>query len=308
MLTTRTFPDRETWLAARTTLGGSDAPSIMGLTPWASPVSRWAEMTGKVARDNSPAALRLELGLALEPFVLRKLSERRPDNVFGLTPLMIATNDKLPGRHVTPDHSEMGPLSPQFHLVPQGRYGEIKTTAIPDEWGPNEIPKRVLVQVQHMLAVTEQDAAPVSVLILGYRPAFYDYIVPRNEDLISIILDAEEDFLMCVQTDTPPPADGSEATKSALAKMYPVDNGTTIELAGEDWQSWLTRLDAAKEQEKAAKAVIEESKNELRLALAEASYARFPEAHRLIQCKRIEKPSYSVKAQSYREVREVKFR
>lgn len=301
MLTTETLPDRETWLERRApSIGGSDAPAIMGLTPWASPVSLWAEKTGKVARDQAPAAIRLRVGLALEPLCLEMLGERRPEHVFGLTPLTIATNDSLPGRHSTPDFLEFSPEG--------DRFGEIKTTVIPDDWTATEIPRRVLVQVQHMLAITEAEFAPVAVLINGYRPAFYDYLVPRSPELIEIILEAEEDFIRCVKADTPPPADGHEATKAALAKMYPVDNGTSIDLAGPAWKSWLDRYDAAGEAKKIASATVEESKNELRLALAEATFARFTDAGRCIQYKQVNKKAYTVAPQTYREVREVKFR
>lgn len=295
---------REAWLKAREeTIGGSEAPTILGTTPWASPLSLWAEKTGKVARDTSPAHVRLRIGLALEPLCLEMLGEKRPESVFGLTPLTIATNANLPGRHTTPDFVEFASAAED-----NGRYGEIKTTSVADEWTEDKVPPRVLIQVQHMLAITGAETAPVAVLINGYKPAFYDYLVPRSPDLIDLIMEAEEKFLENVRHDIPPQPDAHEATKRALLKMFPKDNGTEILLEGEAWSLGLAKRDEAVKAKKAAEERIEEFDNELRLALGDATYAKFPAERRVVQWKFQTTKGYWRAPSETRVMREVKFR
>jgi putative phage-type endonuclease len=63
------------WLAWRKTgIGGSDAPAIMGCSPWSNPLDVWNEKTGKdtVVKDNYA----IRNGNKNEPIARRKLEER----------------------------------------------------------------------------------------------------------------------------------------------------------------------------------------------------------------------------------------
>lgn len=61
---------REDWLEQRRhTIGGSDAAGIIGLSKWSSPVSVWADKTGRLPDKPDTEAMRL--GRDLEGYVAR---------------------------------------------------------------------------------------------------------------------------------------------------------------------------------------------------------------------------------------------
>lgn len=66
-----TQTEREAWLAERRTgIGGSDVAGIMGLSPWATPVSVWLDKTGRAQPKEETEAMRI--GTELEDFVARR--------------------------------------------------------------------------------------------------------------------------------------------------------------------------------------------------------------------------------------------
>ena len=62
--------DRDEWLAwRRGGIGASDIAGILGISPWASPYSVWANKVGLVADEESTE--QMEMGLDMEPAVER---------------------------------------------------------------------------------------------------------------------------------------------------------------------------------------------------------------------------------------------
>lgn len=55
-------------------------------------------------------------------------------------------------------------------------------------------------------------------------------MVKRDNEIISALIELEKDFWNCVQTDTPPQLDGSDATAKFLAEKFSVSKKTQIEL------------------------------------------------------------------------------
>jgi predicted phage-related endonuclease len=86
------------------------------------------------------------------------------------------------------------------------------------------VPEYVLVQVQHQLAVTGKQAADVAVLICGQKLEVHR--IERDDELIARLIPLEAAFWRYVETDTPPPADGSESADRALRCLYPGTGGT----------------------------------------------------------------------------------
>jgi len=65
---------REEWLLRRRrTIGGSDAAGVMGMSPWATPYTVWAEKTGLLQEKPDTEAMRQ--GRDLEDYVARRFAE-----------------------------------------------------------------------------------------------------------------------------------------------------------------------------------------------------------------------------------------
>ncbi|KGS05913.1 putative phage-type endonuclease domain protein [Burkholderia pseudomallei MSHR7504] len=90
------------------------------------------------------------------------------------------------------------------------------------------VPEYVQVQVQHQLAVTGKTAAHVAVLLCGQ--ALEVHRIERDDALIGQLIELEARFWRYVESDTPPPADGSESADRALRHLYP-GNGETIDFS-----------------------------------------------------------------------------
>jgi putative phage-type endonuclease len=86
------------------------------------------------------------------------------------------------------------------------------------EWR-EAIPDEYVLQVQHYLSVTGYKGCYVAVLIGGN--SFRWKFVERDEELIEMLIQLEAEFWDCVQSDVPPPLDGSEASAKFLAQRFP---------------------------------------------------------------------------------------
>ena len=86
------------------------------------------------------------------------------------------------------------------------------------EWD-DSIPDEYQLQIQHYLAVAGYKAAYIAVLIGGNT--FRWKFIERDEELISMLIDLERNFWNHVQTNTPPPLDGSDASARFLAERFP---------------------------------------------------------------------------------------
>lgn len=207
-------PNRAEWLAwRRDGIGGSDVAAIVGLSPWASAYSVWAEKVGLVAgRDDSPA---MEFGRRAEPMLAAWFTDD--------------TGLDLGGQQQQHTH----PLSPWMRCTIDGYtvadgaccVVEFKTTS-DDEW--DEVPAGYICQAQWNMAVTDAAGCWFGVLHLAFgRPRFRTYYVPRSEPDIAYITDRCSRFWHDhVLTGQAPEADGHEATTNTLNAMWDTTDGT----------------------------------------------------------------------------------
>ena len=104
------------------------------------------------------------------------------------------------------------------------------------------VPEYYQCQVQHQLAITGKQVADVAGAHLRVR-SFGFTAFHRDDELIEQLIELEREFWRFVETDTPPPADGSDSADKALRLLYPADNGITLDLsADEDSNQAFTEL------------------------------------------------------------------
>jgi predicted phage-related endonuclease len=130
-----------------------------------------------------------------------------------------------------PEHSFMlANLDREVIGAPDVQVLECKTTGINGQrlW-KDGVPEYIQLQVMHQLSVTGKQAADVAVLVCGND--FRVYRIKRDEKMIARLIELEKQFWQYVITDTPPPADGSESSATALQALYPNDTGTTLDLS-----------------------------------------------------------------------------
>lgn len=252
---------REPWLAARKLgIGSSDAPGILGLSPFASPLSVYVDKLGlSEDREQSEA---MKWGSILEPLIVQEFSAetgRKAERTGELLrsrehPFQLATLDAV--QHEPANSRGPGVL-------------EVKATGWRAGDWTEGVPEHVFAQVQHQLCVTGWDWASVAVLIGGCKLLWAD--VTRDEHFIDeVLLPAETEFWRRVEAREPVDADASEATTRALKALFPRDSGAVIALPGE-----LIDADAERARLQAQGKEIEEKlagiSNRIKLAIGEAS-------------------------------------
>ena len=199
---------REEWLKARLIgIGGSDAGAIAGLNPYRSPVSVWADKTGRT--KDSPDNDAMRIGRDLEDYVARRWCEKTGKKCHRRNailidperPFIIANVDRL----VTGEDAGL----------------EIKTASpyAADQWKDDSIPPSYEVQCHHYMAVTGAERWYIGVLIW---PHIETRVIERDEDIIKNLIKIEQDFWNdYVVKDKMPPADGSEDCGELIASFYP---------------------------------------------------------------------------------------
>ena len=98
---------REKWLALRRgSIGGSDAGALLGLNPFNSPYSLWAEKTGKVIPEDISDKEAVRLGNDLEEYVAQRFAEATEKKVRRCNAIL--KNTDYPYAHANPDRLIVG--------------------------------------------------------------------------------------------------------------------------------------------------------------------------------------------------------
>lgn len=271
LIKTKELP-REDWLAVRKQgIGSSDAAAACGLNPYKSQLELWLEKTGR--DDSLPKAdphdeeSPMYWGNILEPIVAAHYTKRTGNRVRRINAVLQHPDPSLPWMLANIDREVTG--APDVQIL------ECKTAGINGArlWKEG-VPEYVQLQVQHQLAVTGKPAADVAVLLGGQHLEIHR--IERDERLIIRLIELERHFWHCVETDTPPAADGSESADLALRCLYPEDNGQTIDFSEDrnlsaTYADWLSVRKSIAEQEK----LESQLKQTLQQAMGNATRANF---------------------------------
>lgn len=264
--------DHEQWLEARRQgIGGSDAAAAVGLSPYQSQLELWLDKTG---RQTPPRKEEENIGYApmlwgsqLEHLVARHYQAHTGHRVRRVNAIL--QHPEYPWMLANLDREVVGTDEVDIlECKTAGQYGAA-------QW-KDGVPEHVQLQVQHQLAVTGKQVADVAVLICGQD--FQVHRIHRNEKVIAQLIKLEEKFWQYVQTDTPPPADGSSSAANALQALYPKDNGKELDWRDDDALNHLfTELQDVRHQAAKCKGKEEKLKQQIQEVMGEATQALFKE-------------------------------
>lgn len=271
LVKTKELP-REDWLAIRKQgIGSSDAATAVGLNPYKSQLELWLEKTGRDGNlpkidpnsEDSPTYW----GNILEPIVAAHYTKRTGRRVRRINAVLQHPDPCLPWMLANIDREVTG--SSEVQIL------ECKTAGINGArlWKEG-VPEYVQLQVMHQLAVTSKQAADVAVLLGGQHLEIHR--IERNEILITRLIELERHFWHYVETDTPPPADGSASADLALRCLYPNDDGQILDFTNErnlsaTFADWLSVRQSIAEAEK-LEATLKQS---MQQAMGSATKASF---------------------------------
>ena len=260
---------RDDWLAVRRTgIGGSDAAAAVGLSPYISPLELWLDKTGRadgLARpDPDDTASPTYWGTLLEPIVAAVYTKQTGNRVRRINAVL--RHPSVPFMLANIDREVVGARDVQIlECKTAGEHGA--------RLWRDGVPEYVELQVQHQLAVTGRTAAHVAVLLCGQ--ALEVFRVERDDALIARLIELEARFWGYVDTDSPPPADGSESADRALRHLYPGNGGTVDFTDHRRLSSVFADLVAVRAEIEERQAIEAQLKQTIQQAMGEATRAVF---------------------------------
>ena len=251
------YSSREEWLSLRRGyIGGSDAGTIIGLNPYKSAYTLWAEKTGKMPEFDGN--LTTAVGSYLEDFVAKLFESETGKKVRRKNRMLV--NDEYPFACADVDRVVVG----------ENAILECKTTnSLPamKKFKNGEYPESWYCQMTHYLAVGGYDKAYLAVLI-GCRE-FKVFELERDEGEIKALMEAEEEFWNNnVLKDIPPATDGAASTTDTISAIYPESNEELVSLMAyeKDIESYMSYSTLIKDLEKKK----DEVANRIKAAMGES--------------------------------------
>lgn len=256
--------DKLEWLKERQCgIGGSDVGAILGVNKYKTAFEVYLEKTEPITEvgEQSESAY---FGDIFEDVVAKEFEKRTGKKVrrdrkhykHKEYPFMVANIDR--------------------RVVGENAILECKTANqfLSNEWEEDEIPASYLLQVQHYLFVTEAELGYIAVLIGGQK--FIWKQVQRDEELIEMIIEAENEFWKMVEDKTPPPLDGSSAAEKYLLEKYSNAEVGKIEELGLEYKDKIKNLFELKYQKDLLDTQIKEIENQIKFELKDAEIGFVP--------------------------------
>lgn len=224
-LTDTSAMSRSEWLKLRASgIGGSDAGAIMGLNKYATPLSVYFAKKDLAVHEGSKAA---EWGNILEDPVRQKAREELGIQI-----------ETVPGMFTNKEHDFMNANFDGLVFVEgekeiagsvvSGLGGhEIKTSRTGDGFTTDEIPDSYYAQVQHYMAVTGLTFFVLTVFIFDQYTGRH-YVIPRNDEFIDRLIEAESTFWNDFVLANVMPAPTGNENELDLVKALPMAEKITL--------------------------------------------------------------------------------
>ena len=254
--------DRNEWLKWRKKgIGGSDASAVAGISRWKSPLEVYLEKTDQIpSREAGEPAY---WGTVLEDIVAKEFTKRTGLSVRKKNAMF--QHDTHPFMFANIDREVMG----------SNKGLECKTASSwkESEWKNDDVPPEYVLQCQHYMEVMDWDSMYLAVLIGGQKFIWKE--VPRDQELIDLLIYAERDFWDRVERKDPPPIEGHPKDKDLLDILYPsaLRYDESVELP-EEAELLVKEFEEAGIDEKDAKARKESAGNKLKSLLGENPLGR----------------------------------
>jgi len=248
------------WLEIRRGyIGGSEAGAVIGLNPYKSAYTLWAEKTGQVPEFSGNLTTRV--GSYLEDLVAALWCEETGKQVRRKNRILV--NPEYPFACADLDRVVVGEKA----LL------EIKTTnsfPVMRTCRGGDFPAQWYCQVVHYLAVTGYEKAYLAVLLNCRELLTFE--LERDDEEIAALMDAEREFWKHVQDRTPPGVDGSDSTSETISDLIgPSAPGEEAALFGRT--DVLNEYMALKRQQKAIGERIAQIENVIKTDMGTAEKA-----------------------------------
>lgn len=193
---TVTHQDTESWLDwRRSGITATDAAVISGHRQNPTRAELWLEKVGK-ANPRQPPNEAMQFGILLEDDICEMYTRKTSEVVSATQICGEAEDTPYPMKATIDGKTESGKL---IECKATGIYGSRNW---PEDGDWENIPVEVFFQVQHQMRVAGVDRCDV----LAFIPLeLRIYSIPRNDDILVLLMELEQEFWECVAAEIPPP-------------------------------------------------------------------------------------------------------
>ena len=254
--------ERDEWLDwRRQGIGASDIAAILGISPWASPWSVWADKMRLLPPQ--PDSGKMEFGRRAEAMIASWFEDET-----GLDVDFIA-GEEIRLQHPDHDWARSSPDGVVYEGIksatPLGGL-EMKTAPAGKRW--DEIPAHYQAQGQWQMHTSSKWERVWFAVLHGWRLEIYE--LERDQADIDMMAERASEFWHDhVLAGVEPEVDGHEATARAIAAVYPDARDRQVEL-GDRAAGALAELAVAKGEVRAAKAEQDRLTNIVKAAMRDA--------------------------------------
>lgn len=197
-------PDSPEWHEARKGISGSDIGAILGLSPFKSTYTLWAEKRGLIS-DHIEPSIAMRMGTLFEPAIRQLFKEQHPS----IEVLETGTwaSDKNPNYKANPD----GLIRDH-----EGNLGILEIKHTSQYW--SELPRTYFEQVHWYLATLGLEFAIVAAVAGG---RYAEFSVTFDQEHADYVYKRVEAFQRMVEQNIEPDWDGSTSTYETVRTLSP---------------------------------------------------------------------------------------
>lgn len=284
-------------------IGGSDVAAILGISPFRTPLDVWREKL--LGEEDEMENAAMVAGKRFEEPILRDYAKKLPHG---------STVERIETVQVGYRRASVDAIA---RVNGWERIVEAKSTVFGNDWSDDAVPLHYDVQGTWYQDILEVDRCDYPFVVWPWEKRDLlgltaDEIVAKvevqvrtryySQALAKHISEKVDEFWHeHVLTETPPPP----VDLADIKRLVRVASGTYVAVTDELVQHIANR-DALKARAKEIEKQIETEEFALRNAMGDAEAIVGPDGFPLLTLKRIDKKPYTVKAQSYREMRTTK--
>lgn len=197
-------------------IGGSMAPTIIGVNPFASAVDAYCHLTDPSSRPDLSGNQAVEWGNRLEDVIAEAAGDR-----LGLKLRRSSATHRHDEHHYMLAHVDRLVVGEKAGLEIKARSAYMADKY--GEEGSDQVFDSDMVQCQHYMSVLKMDRWYLAVLLGGQD--LRTFVIPRDEELVGYIVDRESNFWKAVQSRIPP----TPESLHDLTVLYARDTGDSIQ-------------------------------------------------------------------------------
>lgn len=211
----------------RTGLGGSDGAAALGEDPYKTPLQLFLEKTGEIEPDDLSEKENVQFGTLVEDAIAEMYERKTGRTLWKLNETLRC--DKYPFMF---GHIDRRVVNMGYRRGFEAKNVNLDYWRFSDEWGEAgsaDVPVRMLIQCNHYMYLYRAEVWDLAACVGGN--SLHVYEIPRDEELIELIVEGEAAFWNYVETDTRPPlALEHPSAPDLIKKLYPGTTGETIQL------------------------------------------------------------------------------